>query len=179
MTPRIEWHAGISLPEYAANWVDMVPHLGHLAEYARQCKTIVEFGMRGGVSTWAFLSGLSATGKVVSVDPDPAVLLMTPSNVLWDPRWRLLFGDDRKVPLPAHADLVFIDSSHEYEHTLEELDIAAAMSPKWILAHDYLYGDFCEGVRQAINEYDADPAKPYRLDHVKPSTWGLAVLVPR
>jgi hypothetical protein len=43
----------ISLAEYAAAWLDMEPHIATLTELARHCRTIVEFGLRGAVSTWS------------------------------------------------------------------------------------------------------------------------------
>lgn len=171
---RIEWRPGITLTEYAAKWVDMFPHIDALTEYAREARTIVEFGVRGGVSTWAMLRGLPEDGRIFAVDNDPDVLEMMPPWVRDDPRLDILIGDDLAVELPVkRAGLVMIDSGHEYEQTLNELALGASLLPYRILLHDYLYAE-TPGVRQAVDEFAARGR--YRLATVHPSQWGLAVL---
>lgn len=186
---RVEWRPGMSLTEYAARWVDMMPHIDALTEYAKGARTIVEFGVRGGVSTWALLRGLPEDGRIVSVDIDEDVFRMTPPWVLDDPRLELVIGDDLEVPLPDFADLVVIDSGHEYQQTLTELDRASEMSPERIVLHDYLYAE-TPGVRLAVDRFvvprsrrgDGGPemipitAFGWHIATVHPSQWGLAVL---
>jgi hypothetical protein len=171
---RIEWRPGITLTEYAAKWVDMAPHIDALRQYASEAHTIVEFGVRGGVSTWALLKGLPEDGWLYAIDNDPDVLEMVPPWVLADDRISLTIGDDLAVDIPVeHADLVVIDSGHEYEQTLAELELAVSFVPARILLHDYLY-DETPGVRQAVDEFTA--RGDWRLMTVHPSQWGLAVL---
>ena len=171
---RIEWRPGMSLTEYAARWVDMMPHIDALTEYAREARTVVEFGVRGGVSTWALLRGLPEDGRLVSVDIDEDVFRMTPPWVLEDPRLTVVIGDARDASLPD-ADLVVIDSGHEYQETVSELMVAAKLHPSRILLHDYLYAE-TPGVRQAVDELTG--LGRWRLATVHPSQWGLAVLEP-
>ena len=132
---RIEWREGMSLTEYAARWVDMFPHIDALTHYASQAQTIVEFGVRGGVSTWALLRGLPAGGRVIGVDIDPDILEMVPPWIREDERLELIVGNDLTVDLPTTADLVVIDSGHEYQQTLDELDRAALLEPARIVLH--------------------------------------------
>lgn len=177
---RIHHHPGITLEQYAAQWVDMVPHLDTLTALASGCKSIVEFGVRGGVSTWALLRGLPKRGKLTSFDIDLDCRLMCPPLLFEDPRWTLRLENDVEAPMPPHADLVMIDSSHDYDHTLAELAIAAKMSPRYIVLHDYYDPDH-PGVRRAVDEWvDGTPlrAGPYRILRVEESRWGLAILVP-
>lgn len=176
---RIEWRPGITLTEYAAKWVDMAPHIDHLRSYAHALDVIVEFGVRGGVSTWAMLKAMSPKGRLIAVDNDPDVTEMMPPWVRDDPRLSLIIGDDLSPEvarqLPDRADIVVIDSGHEYQQTLDELGLAQLMSPVRIVLHDYLYAE-TPGVRDAVDEFTA--RREYRMVTVHPSQWGLAVLEP-
>lgn len=161
-----------NLRDWAIAQVDMAPHIATLTRYARDCEMIVELGVRGGVSTWALLDGLPDTGRLWSVDIIDCVV---PPRVSGDPRWTFIVGDDLDPDVqsrcPVAVDLVFIDTSHEYEHTVAELAWALTLRPSKIVMHDYVMdpvkraGDeFCarEGWRVTANEL------PY----------GLATLVP-
>src|SRR5258708_6444815 len=101
-----------NLQAWADENVDMAPHYQTLIRYARECTIIVEFGVRGGVSTWALLDGLPEGGLLYSVD---VIDCIVPIRVSTDLRWRFLVGDDLDPAiqrrLPDSADLVFIDTS--------------------------------------------------------------------
>jgi hypothetical protein len=183
-----DWHtladlpADIGLREYADAWVDMAPHIDQLADYVHDAGvlTVVEFGLRGAVSTWAMLDALPADGRLYGVDIDAAAPI--PPRVRQDPRFRFVVGDAATAALPVDsADLVMIDASHEFAPTVAELVRAAALNPDVILCHDYLY-EHTPQVAAAIDGYVAPGYlrdEPYRLATVHPSRWGLAVLVPR
>ncbi len=85
-----------------------------------QAKTVIELGTRGGVSTIAWLYGLEKTdGLLWSVDIDPAPELS-------HPRWTFIQGNDLDpdvVKSLPEADIVFIDTSHDYQQTLAELNV--------------------------------------------------------
>lgn len=97
----------------------------HLPRFVALCeeveaKTVIELGTRGGVSTIAWLYGLEKTdGHLWSVDIDPAPEFS-------HERWSFLQGNDldpeivRQLP---DAEIVFIDTSHQYEQTLAELNV--------------------------------------------------------
>lgn len=97
-----------------------LPKFVALCEFL-QAKKVIELGTRGGVSTIAWLFGLEITdGHLWSVDIDPAPELA-------NERWTFIHGDDLdpKVfnALPDSADVVFIDTSHDYQQTLAELHL--------------------------------------------------------
>jgi hypothetical protein len=182
-----DWHKlddlppDIGLAEYADAWIDMAPHVHQLLGYAFGRSVVVEFGLRGAVSTWAMLDALGPDARLYGVDIDPAAPI--PPRVWNDPRFVHVLGDAATVELPDHADLVMIDSSHEFVQTVLELVRAASLGPDVILLHDYLYAE-TPGVRLAVDGYVAPPyiagaETPYRLARVHESRWGLAVLVPR
>jgi cephalosporin hydroxylase len=89
---------------------------------------VIELGTRRGNSTLAFLAAVRelGSGHVWSVDVDPVD--SDPEGMLpWRkvPEWTFIRGDDMdpavQAKLPARCDVLFIDTSHEYEHTLAEL----------------------------------------------------------
>ena len=164
--------AATNLHQFATEWVDCVPHYPTLINLARGAKTVIEWGVRGGVSTWALLDGLPEDGHLWSVDIIDCVV---PPRVSEDPRWTFLVGDDLNIAiqrqLPAEADLIFIDTSHTYEQTAAELALAAQMTRK-IALHDYALDD----VKRAVDEFCA--REGWHVAFHERSQWGFVVLEP-
>jgi cephalosporin hydroxylase len=97
----------------------------HLPKFVDLCldlnaKTVIELGTRGGVSTIAWLYGLEQTdGHLYSVDIDPA-------PELEHDRWTFVLGNDLDpviVKQLPDAEIVFIDTSHDYQQTVAELNV--------------------------------------------------------
>jgi predicted O-methyltransferase YrrM len=166
-----------TLKEHAAGFVDMEPHVDTLVRLASECKTIIEFGVRSGVSSWAFLTGLPEDGILYAVDSDHRILdeEWLPPQVRNDNRFRYLEGDDLNqflvILYPPCPDLVFIDSSHEYVHTYAELLLAAGLKAERIVLHDYNL----EPVRLAIEDFRAFHHE-YQVELIEESEWGLIIL---
>jgi cephalosporin hydroxylase len=165
--------AATNLHAFATEWVDCAPHYPTLIALARDAKTVVEFGVRGGVSTWALLDGLPDDGHLWSVDIIDCVV---PPRVSEDPRWTFLVGDDLDPAvqnrLPDDADLIFIDTSHTYEQTKAELDYALTFAPDKIALHDYELPE----VSQAVDEFCV--AQGWHVAARERSQWGFVVLAP-
>lgn len=84
---------------------------------------VIEAGVRTGNSTACFLAAaLERDGQVWSVDIAPA---QVPARWHDTPCWHFLQADDiseqAQAWLPGKCDVLFIDSSHQYGHTLAEL----------------------------------------------------------
>ena len=100
---------------------DIYLHLPRMVELVEQlnAKHVIELGTRTGVSTIAWLYGLEQTGgHLTSVDLDAR-----PNIGDW-PHWTFIQGDDVEPAVVSQlepADIVFIDTSHLYRHTLREL----------------------------------------------------------
>ena len=106
-------------------WSDAQEQLPLLRDAARSFArpVIAELGTRTGESTAAFLAGAAAAGgHVWSADIAPA---MVPAWWRETGRWSFLAADDMSGEaaewLPAEPDILFIDTSHLYGHTLAEL----------------------------------------------------------
>ena len=95
----------------------------HLPRFVALCEElhathVIELGTRTGVSTIAWLYGLRGIGRLTSVDIDPKPPIGDYEH------WTFIQGDDLDpavIDKLAPADIVFIDTSHHYEHTVAEL----------------------------------------------------------
>lgn len=108
-----------------AAWSDIQTHLPFLHERASQSKTILELGVRGGISTAALLAGVESqvqNGHLWSVDIE---MPHVPNRWFGSPLWTFTLGDDMAPEIaacqPQQIDMLVIDTSHFYEHTLAEL----------------------------------------------------------
>lgn len=113
---------------------DISDHLSTIFYHTLEAKPklIIELGTRGGESTKALLAAAEiANCKVVSIDIEDCSNV----KVKYQDRWKFIKDDDvefgkskftewcRKNNLPEKADVIFIDTSHNYEHTVEEIDV--------------------------------------------------------
>jgi hypothetical protein len=113
---------------------DIHDHLGTLfyETVVAQPRLIVELGTRGGLSTRALLAAADVTNAhLLSIDIEDCSGVDVPLPL--KTRWTFIQGDDvefagrpfeqfcAKRGLPPSADVVFIDTSHEYQHTKAEL----------------------------------------------------------
>jgi predicted O-methyltransferase YrrM len=155
--------------EHATRTADMVPHLATLTRLASGASTVVELGVRTGVSTWAILDGLPGDGSLVSVDVD---LCDVPGRVSADYRWTFLRGDSLEVEpiVRSPLDLLFIDASHEYHQTLAELEMGERLRTRLIVLHDWNLPD----VHDAVLGFTSRTG--YQIVMLERSDWGLVGL---
>jgi predicted O-methyltransferase YrrM len=95
-----------------------------LYAWARNAAKVIELGVRSGNSTSALLAGLEGRGELWSVDISPPDV-----PAYWHslPNWHLMVADDQSPEAvafcPQGADVLFIDTSHYYQHTMAELKL--------------------------------------------------------
>jgi hypothetical protein len=116
-------------------WSDIVEQMPLLRDAARRYDrpVIAELGTRTGQSTSALLAGAAVTGgHVYSVDLDFGPRSGVESGFdrppwwaqeagLWSARSGSDTSDEAAEFIPAELDILFIDTSHRYQHTLDEL----------------------------------------------------------
>ncbi len=100
---------------------DIFLHLPRFVELVEELDAthVIELGTRSGVSTIAWLYALEGRGTLTSVDIDPA------PPIGEHPHWTFVQGDDLSMKVLERlkpADIVFIDTSHLYDHTIVELN---------------------------------------------------------
>ena len=120
---------------------DIYRHLPTFYRYARRCESIAEFGVRGIVSTWAYLRGLlengSKTKELICVDIEDVPQIQNVQQIARDSGINLTFQrhDSATCTIPA-VDLLFIDTWHVYAHLKRELSKHHGSVRKYILMHD-------------------------------------------
>ncbi len=123
--------------------LDINEHLPTLYKYAKECDSVLECGVRGCISSWAFVYGLidndnNKTKKmilndIVTCDIDE-FLNSTKyiSNLKIDYKW----CSDLELDIDENVDLIFIDTLHVYGQLKRELEKFSKISNKYIIMHD-------------------------------------------
>jgi len=120
---------------------DIYEHLPTLSEYASKCESIIELGVRGVVSTYAFLNGLmnnnSPNKKLLMNDIDPCnideVLQFSEKlNINTSYCWI----NDLNMEVNENYDMTFIDTLHVYGQLKRELEKYSKITNKYIIMHD-------------------------------------------
>ena len=105
---------------------DIYMHLPRFVEMveALDAQHVIELGTRTGVSTVAFLLGLETTGgRLTSIDIDERPDIGPFDSDTFD-AWEFIHGSDLDPSIVGQldeADLIFIDTSHAWAQTLQEL----------------------------------------------------------
>ena len=184
-----------------SRWSDIREYLPLLYDCARSRPgvRVLELGARRGNSTLAFLAGATESrGHVTSVDIDRVTDFgtgMFDGMAAWGriPEWTFVHGDDMdpevQAQLPEEVDLLFIDTSHYYEHTLAELEfyVPRVISGGIVLCHDTLWLPVSRVSMEVTEPWDGGPPPVARAinDYCKatgrtwaeiPAGYGLGIL---
>lgn len=175
-------------------WSDMHDHMGFLRETAAAYAqpVIAEFGTRLGNSTSCFLAAAEdSDGQVWSVDIDPP---RVPEHWFQLDRWHFLQAGDTSGQahewLPAKLDVLFIDTSHQLDHTLAELrmyvprvrpgGVVLLHDTEWLQTGDS--PDLCRqldepggAVTEALNVFSAETGLPWVNRH---GCYGIGIIRP-
>ena len=173
-----------------SKWSDIQEYMPLLHKVASSYPNVrvLELGARRGNSTVAFLAAAEAVnGNVTSVDIDRVTDYPEMAPLVGCPAWTFIPGSDIEeavqARLPLEVDVLFIDTSHEYEHTLTELRmyIPRVVKGGVALFHDTnLQGwggnpprkDYPE-VRQALDAYCTETGLSWEN---LPGKYGLGVI---
>ena len=120
---------------------DINEHLPTLYKYSIDCESIIELGVRGCVSSWAFVNGLLKNNKstkkillndIEECDIDELLAHSKNTNVSIDYQWK----NDLELDITQNVDLVFIDTWHIYGQLIRELNKFSKITNKYIIMHD-------------------------------------------
>jgi hypothetical protein len=120
---------------------DINEHLATLYLYAKECQTILELGVRGCVSSYAFALGLLRNDKQTKhlmmndlTECDIKQLLHYAKKTDLNIKYKWI--NDLELEVKHNYDLVFIDTYHIYGQLKRELNKFAPYTNKWIILHD-------------------------------------------
>lgn len=138
---------------------DINEHLPTLAHYARLCRTVTEFGVRGGVSTTALL--YARPERLHLYDTDPACGKVV--NALKEAKGHatavtLFQMDTGDLGFIDPVDMLFIDTLHTFAHLTLELQMARYVT-RFLALHDVeVFGEAGEdgtqpGLTAAVRQF--------------------------
>jgi GR25 family glycosyltransferase involved in LPS biosynthesis/predicted O-methyltransferase YrrM len=123
---------------------DINEHLPTLYKYASNCDSVLELGVRGCVSSWAFLKGLNDNknnnttkhlflNDIEKCDIQDLLNVSRDLNITMDYEWLNDLNLDFK---DRKFDLTFIDTWHIYGQLKRELAMFSLLTKKYIILHD-------------------------------------------
>ena len=123
---------------------DINEHLPTLYNYALKCDSIIELGVRGCISSWAFLKGLQDNknenkskslflNDIEECNIDDLLNVSRDLNIVVDYKWINDLDLDFKE---RTFDLTFIDTWHIYGQLKRELAKFSLLTKKYIILHD-------------------------------------------
>lgn len=126
---------------------DINEHLSVLSQYASECNSVLELGVRGVVSSWAFAHGLMNNkmndkllicNDIYPCNISDLITECKKHNICVKYEWcsdlDLNFEDNS-------IDLVFIDTFHVYGQLKRELEKFGTIARKYIIMHDTTIDD--------------------------------------
>lgn len=117
---------------------DINEHLPTLKQYAEECESITEMGVRFACSTWAFIEGKPKKLTCIDINydffvPSDSLVRQACKNYSIDFKW--ITGDTLKIDIEP-TDLLFIDTLHTYNQLFLELMKHNNNVSKYIILHD-------------------------------------------
>ena len=144
------------LNRYKNDSSDIMEHLPTLYKYAKDCDSIFETGVRGCVSSWAFLYGLldsnlSTNKRLFLNDIEPCDIneLLSLSYLFNNISVKYEWKNNLLLDINETYDITFIDTWHIYGQLKRELNKFSKITNKYIIMHyttiDEIYGESIRG----------------------------------
>jgi hypothetical protein len=131
-----------SVYQYLANKPsDINEHLPTLMKYAKECESVFETGVRGCISSWAFVYGLLNNNKnnkyillndINTCDINELLQCSKDLPITIEYEWK----NNLNLNMTRNVDLTFIDTWHVYGQLIRELRKFSPITNKYIILHD-------------------------------------------
>jgi len=162
---------------FVINSSDINQHLRTLFKYAMECETIFETGVRGVISSWAFVYGLLNNNKPVKKllmnDIDECnvdEILQATKNLKINVDY--IWKNNLELDLEETFDLTFIDTWHVYGQLKRELDKFSKITKKYIILHDTTVDEWQgESLRRNMNVQEQSKLTGFPEEEIKLGLW--------
>ena len=156
---------------------DINEHLPTLAKYAQECESIIELGVRGCISSWAFVFGLLNNNKkikkillndITECDINELLNITKDLDIITEYNWI----NDLELNITENVDLVFIDTWHVYGQLKRELDKFSKITNKYIIMHDTTVdGIVGETIRNGWNAQQQSIETGFPIEEINCGLW--------
>jgi hypothetical protein len=156
---------------------DINEHLPTLYKYSVECESVIELGVRGCISSWAFTYGLLNNNKLNKQlfcnDLEKCnineLLVKTKEQPI---QIRYEWINDLDLKLDMNYDLTFIDTWHIYGQLKRELDKFSKTTNKYIIMHDTTVdGIYGETIRMNWNPETQSNQSGFPIEEIKCGLW--------
>jgi hypothetical protein len=151
---------------------DINEHLHLLYKYATECESIIELGVRGVVSSWAFVYGLLNNNKpiksillndIAECNIDELVNATKELDILIEYNWI----NDLDLMVDGEVDMTFIDTWHIYGQLKRELEKYSKITKKYIIMHDTTVDEWQgETIRLSWNSIQQSKESGFPIDEI-------------
>lgn len=156
---------------------DINEHLPTLCKYAAECESIFETGVRGCISSWAFLNGLMNNNKQTKClfmndinKCDIKELLNTVKNLDIEINYKWI--NNLELNFSRNVDLTFIDTWHVYGQLKRELEKFSKITNKYIIMHDTTVDEwYGETIRANWNANQQSIDSGFPIEEINKGLW--------
>ena len=156
---------------------DINEHLPTLYQYAQECESIIELGVRGVISSYALINGLMNNNKqnkkILLNDISPCdinELLSITNNLPVEVNY--MWINDLDLDISENVDLTFIDTWHVYGHLKKELDKFSKVTNKYIIMHDTTVDEWLgETIRCGLNAEQQSRETGIPVNEINKGLW--------
>jgi hypothetical protein len=153
---------------------DINEHISVMHKYANECEHITEFGVRTGVSTWAWLASRAKVVRcfdIQNVSNNLKYHYESARETKKDFTFTCVSTVADKLDI-EETDLLFIDTEHTYDQCSKELKKHGSKVRKYLIFHDTT---LCPDLNRAIQEFLKDNLN-WKIKEVLTNNNGLTVL---
>jgi hypothetical protein len=150
---------------------DIMEHIPTLYNYTKECDSVFETGVRGCISSWAFLYGLLDNNNPTTpkrfflndIESCDITDLLNLSNEFNNIQIKYEWKNNLLIDFDETYDITFIDTWHVYGQLKRELEKFSKITNKYIIMHDTtideIYGESIRG-QHDVNHLSAASGIP-------------------
>lgn len=156
---------------------DINEHLPTLYKYATQSESIIELGVRGCISSWAFAHGLLNNNSnsrsillndITECNIEEFLNVTKNLNINVEYKWI----NDLELDITKNVDLTFIDTWHVYGQLKRELSKFSVVTNKYIIMHDTTVDEiYGETIREGMDAISQSKQSGFSIEEINCGLW--------